>query len=147
MSDTLAARLTRALKARKVSQAALARACGITPPSVSDLVRGQSLAMKADTLLRASTHLRVNPRWLSEGIGPSGLDDDAAAAPKVAEPPAPAYCPPAPFSAATLAALRTLPPHELQRVEAMLVGLIDLVSATGLGESTTPPAPRKVGTR
>lgn len=56
-------------KARGLTQAGLAAACGIKPPSVSDWVSGKSLAIKSENIWDAATYLGVEPRWLATGKG------------------------------------------------------------------------------
>ncbi|AVH36992.1 phage repressor protein [Pseudomonas monteilii] len=54
----------------KVSQAALARACGITPPSVNDWISGKTKTIEGQNLLLAAEFLGVAPKWLATGRGP-----------------------------------------------------------------------------
>lgn len=54
----------------KISQAALARACGIKPPSVHDWVSGKTKSIEGENLLRAAAFLKVSPLWLATGKGP-----------------------------------------------------------------------------
>lgn len=54
----------------KISQAALARACGIKPPSVNDWVSGKTKSIEGENLLRAAAFLKVSPLWLATGKGP-----------------------------------------------------------------------------
>lgn len=56
------------------SSAALARACNVAAPSVSDWLRGKTKTIKAEYLLAASRALRVRPEWLDQGVGPMALD-------------------------------------------------------------------------
>lgn len=52
-----------------VSQAALARACGIKQPSVSDWLSGRTKRLEGANLLAAARLLNVAPDWLSTGRG------------------------------------------------------------------------------
>lgn len=54
----------------KVSQAALARACGIKPPSVNDWLSGKTKTIEGQNLLLAAEFLGVAPKWLATGRGP-----------------------------------------------------------------------------
>lgn len=54
----------------KVSQAALARACGISAPSVNDWLSGKTKSIEGRNLLLAADFLRVLPKWLATGKGP-----------------------------------------------------------------------------
>lgn len=54
----------------KISQAALARACGIKPPSVNDWLSGKTKTIEGQNLLLAADFLGVTPKWLATGRGP-----------------------------------------------------------------------------
>lgn len=66
----------------KVSQAALARACGIRAPSVNDWLSGKTKTIEGQNLLLAADFLKVMPMWLATGRGPmrkdSGAEDHSA---------------------------------------------------------------------
>ena len=53
----------------KVSQAALARACGVKPPSVTDWLSGRTKTLEGKNLLSAAAFLKVSPDWLATGKG------------------------------------------------------------------------------
>lgn len=53
----------------KVSQAALARACGIRAPSVNDWLSGKTKTIEGQNLLLAAEYLKVQPMWLATGRG------------------------------------------------------------------------------
>jgi transcriptional regulator with XRE-family HTH domain len=53
----------------KVSQAALARACSVKPPSVNDWLSGKTKTIEGANLLAAAAHLNVNALWLATGKG------------------------------------------------------------------------------
>lgn len=61
----------------KISQAALARACGIKPPSVNDWVSGKTKSIEGENLLRAAAFLKVSPLWLATGRGAMNASADA----------------------------------------------------------------------
>ncbi|SDQ72425.1 hypothetical protein SAMN04490192_2911 [Pseudomonas lundensis] len=54
----------------KVTQAALARACGIRAPSVNDWISGKTKTIEGQNLLIAADYLKVLPMWLATGKGP-----------------------------------------------------------------------------
>jgi transcriptional regulator with XRE-family HTH domain len=71
MNTTLSERLKEAMKGPpKVTGRALAQACGISAPSVSDWLTGKSKSMVGPNLIAAAELLKVRPKWLAEGIGP-----------------------------------------------------------------------------
>lgn len=53
----------------KISQAAIARACGIKPPSVNDWLSGKTQTIEGSNLLAAAKLLNVSPEWLANGKG------------------------------------------------------------------------------
>lgn len=66
----LATRLRKALDERpELSQADLARACGIKPPSVSDWFNGKTKELSGPNLLEVARRLGVRPDWLATGRG------------------------------------------------------------------------------
>lgn len=67
---TLAKRVRMAIDAKGCSQADLARAVGIKPPSVADWLNGNTKVLRAKTALRAAHFLGVTALWLTEGKGP-----------------------------------------------------------------------------
>lgn len=77
MATTLAERVKLALAGPpKRTQRALADACGIKPPSVNGWVTGETKSIEGSNLIRAAAFLEVNPRWLSDGVGPMRGRDD-----------------------------------------------------------------------
>ena len=71
MATTLKERLELAMKGPpKVTQAAIAKACKIAPPSVSDWMSGKTKTIAGKNLLAAARLLNVNPEWLGTGRGP-----------------------------------------------------------------------------
>lgn len=78
MNSTLAERLVEAMKGPpKVSGVALAKACGVKPPSVSGWRTGDSKTLEGSNLLAAAKMLGVRPEWLASGIGPKHPDHEA----------------------------------------------------------------------
>ena len=53
-----------------MGQAALARACGLSKPTVSNWLGGRTKDLKGPSLLAAAKALKVNPEWLASGKGP-----------------------------------------------------------------------------
>lgn len=71
MKLTLADRIKLALEGPpKKTQAALAKACGVSAPSVNGWTSGESKTLEAANLLKAAAFLEVSPKWLAEGVGP-----------------------------------------------------------------------------
>lgn len=73
--NTLAERLKSVMNETGVRQLDLARACGISAPSVNNWLSGKTRALKGVTLHKAAALLGVNELWLAEGIGPKGRAD------------------------------------------------------------------------
>lgn len=67
---TLAERLNTAMERSGLTQAELARACGVKPPSVNGWLSGKSKYLRGENLLKAAAALRVNQQWLATGEGP-----------------------------------------------------------------------------
>lgn len=61
----------------KISQAALARACGITAPSVNDWLSGKTKTIEGQNLLLAADFLKVLPMWLATGKGAMRKDSSS----------------------------------------------------------------------
>lgn len=66
---SLSERIRTAMDAAGVSQAALARACGVKPPSVSGWLSGKSKFLRGENLLMAARALNVSEDWLATGRG------------------------------------------------------------------------------
>jgi len=66
---TLADRLSTAMKNANISQAELARLCGVKPPSVNGWLSGKSKFLRGENLLKAAEVLRVSEEWLATGQG------------------------------------------------------------------------------
>lgn len=75
--STLAERLKQAI-AREPgrSQAALARAVGVSTASVSDWFNGVTKTLKAESLRKAAAYLGCNRDWLATGFGDPGWIDE-----------------------------------------------------------------------
>lgn len=67
--STLADRLTTAMSERNISQAELARRCGVSQPSVHGWLSGKAKFLRGENLLRAAAALRVSEEWLATGQG------------------------------------------------------------------------------
>ncbi len=77
MKTTLAERVKIAMNGPpKVPGKALAAACGIAAPSVSDWRSGKTQTIEGANLIRASEFLGVRAKWLAEGVGPMREDDE-----------------------------------------------------------------------
>ncbi|WP_197328698.1 LexA family transcriptional regulator [Ralstonia syzygii] len=70
----LSERLQLAMKEAGVSQAELARACGVKPPSVHGWLSGKSKFLRGENLLAAARALNVSQEWLATGKGPMRLE-------------------------------------------------------------------------
>ncbi|WP_407058829.1 S24 family peptidase [Ralstonia syzygii subsp. celebesensis] len=66
----LSERLQLAMREAGVSQADLARACGVKPPSVNGWLSGKSKFLRGENLLAAAKALNVSQAWLATGKGP-----------------------------------------------------------------------------
>jgi len=66
---SMSERLIAAMAASGVSQAALARACGVKPPSVHGWLSGKSKFLRGENLLGAAAALGVSQHWLATGEG------------------------------------------------------------------------------
>lgn len=66
---SLADRLTAAMEASGLTQADLARACQVKPPSVHGWLNGKSKFLRGENLLRAAAALGVSQQWLATGEG------------------------------------------------------------------------------
>ncbi len=67
----LAERLALAMRGPPpVTAAELARACGVSKPSVTNWLNGRTRVLKGASLLAASRKLNVNTDWLAAGRGP-----------------------------------------------------------------------------
>lgn len=51
------------------TQAALARACNVKPPSVNAWISGETQTIEGENLLNAARFFNVNPEWLATGRG------------------------------------------------------------------------------
>lgn len=65
----------------KVTQAALARACGVRAPSVNDWISGKTKTIEGQNLLIAADFLKVLPMWLATGKGPMRRGSDGSVQP------------------------------------------------------------------
>lgn len=73
----LADRLLTAMERAGLSQADLARACDVKPPSVNGWLSGKAKFLRGENLLKASAALGVNEKWLATGEGPMLGSQDA----------------------------------------------------------------------
>ena len=65
----LAERLLKAMEHAGLSQADLARACDVKPPSVNGWLSGKAKFLRGENLLKAAAALGVNQKWLATGEG------------------------------------------------------------------------------
>lgn len=66
----LSERLKKAMAEASISQAELARLCGVKPPSIHGWLSGKSKFLRGENLLKAAKALNVSQQWLANGIGP-----------------------------------------------------------------------------
>ncbi len=76
----LAVRLKAAMVKTGMTQAQLARACGVKPPSVSGWLNGKAKYLKGQNLLAAAKALNVSQDWLATGEGAMLPYDDGLTA-------------------------------------------------------------------
>lgn len=117
-----------------LTQAGLARACGIKGASVSAWMSGKTKKIEGANLLRAAKYLDVNPEWLATGSGPMR----GPATPALNHPPPPAL---PPDEQALLASFRALGAKDRART------LLDLEYKARLAaleaEADPPPIAKK----
>jgi transcriptional regulator with XRE-family HTH domain len=68
-NNTLADRLTLAMKLARVSPTQLARDCELSSVAVHKWLSGKTVALRHETCLKAAAILRVNAEWLNTGRG------------------------------------------------------------------------------
>lgn len=80
----LSERIRAAMAAKGISQAELARAVGVKPPSIHGWLNGKAKFLRGENLLLAATALGVRQEWLATGVGPmtSGNQDAPAETPE-----------------------------------------------------------------
>lgn len=76
-TNSLADRVRLALETSGISQAELARAIGVTPPTISGWLNGSTQTLRSKTALPAAQILGVAPLWLAEGKGPMAAEEQA----------------------------------------------------------------------
>lgn len=81
---SLSERLAIAMDHAGLSQAALARACKVAPPSVNGWLSGKSKFLRGENLLCAAAALGVRQQWLATGDGPMLPSKDERPTPAVA---------------------------------------------------------------
>lgn len=115
--SSLAERLSEALaKKPGASQADLARACGVKPPSVHGWFTGKTKSLKGVSLVRAANFLGVSKEWLSEGRGKRNSTDLEHHAAEITQLDSAAW----PFPAVPREAIEALPPAKLERLQGAL---------------------------
>ena len=66
-----------------VTQADLARACKVKPPSIHGWLSGKSKFLRGENLLTAASALGVSQKWLATGDGPMSASDSNVAAAQI----------------------------------------------------------------
>lgn len=72
--DNWHTRLAKAIELRGTTGAALAKATGNKPASISDWLSGKTKMMGAENAVKTCAFLKINQEWLFFGKGESGLD-------------------------------------------------------------------------
>jgi transcriptional regulator with XRE-family HTH domain len=67
--DSIGARVRWLREQKNMSQASLARALGIKPPSLSEIELNKTKSPSASTLLKIAAILDANPDWIINGRG------------------------------------------------------------------------------
>lgn len=119
---TLAERISQAIEAKGITQAALAKAAGVKPSSVSDWIKGETKSLKALPLVRAAHVLGVSALWLATGEGPMKPHDGHFA---VEETRAPYGRPPWPFPQLSESAICGMARDDRLRLEGALMAAIN----------------------
>lgn len=76
---SISERIRVAMAAAGISQVELARACGVSPPSVHGWLSGKAKYLRGENLLRASKALGVSQDWLATGKGQMEASSDQRA--------------------------------------------------------------------
>ena len=121
--STLSERITMALARRRGgSQAALARACNISGPSVNNWISGRTKTLRGSTMLAAARYLQVRPEWLSTGLGP--MVEGGASVLTLQDAARPPAGPAWPFDTVTPAQWAQLSPPQRAQVEGFIAGVL-----------------------
>jgi transcriptional regulator with XRE-family HTH domain len=138
MSSTLKERMRKAMEGPpRVTGAALARACGIKPPSVSAWLSGHTKSIDGSHLLAAARLLRVRPEWLADGLG--HMREPEPGTPSSQEPTPPPYHQPSAARAKAQTLLGQLQEDQLPEATALLEWLVEKhKKKTGNGGGSHP---------
>lgn len=80
---SLAERLTLAMTRAGITQAELARLCGVKPPSVNGWLSGKAKFLRGENLLQAASALKVSQQWLATGEGPMTIVENTEPGPRI----------------------------------------------------------------
>lgn len=78
--STLQTRIKERMKAKGLSNAQLAAACRVKPPTSFNWASGKTKNIKGEPLLLAAKALGVTPEWLATGLGPMTPDQGPTSA-------------------------------------------------------------------
>jgi len=124
--ETLADRLNRAMKHRKVTKKAdLARACGVKSASVADWFNGETKSLGDKAARAAAKFFRCSRDWIGSGVGQPNWEDEPAS--QAAEEAVKPYTTPP----------RTLPVHELVEQLSQLLEKLDKADRQAAAEDLT----------
>lgn len=79
----LSDRIKIAMHEAGMSQADLARAVGLKPPSVNGWLSGKSRFLRGENLLKAARALNVSQDWLATGHGPMKISESSTTTPQL----------------------------------------------------------------
>lgn len=140
-------RLKRARKERKATQVEVAKAAGISQPTLSDIETGETQELSARSLVGACVFLKVRPEWVMTGKGEMSIgeadhltDDEKQLLKKYRE-----ASPRWRMALQHLAALRSDAQDEVSEGTMVLLAKVaaDAVPDEKLGPEWTSPAARK----
>lgn len=107
---------------RNATQADLAKACGLKPPSIWSWFAGETKSIKGSNLLLAAEYLGVRPKWLAEGIGPM-RDRPSGSAVQASEEP-PIHMPTWPFKTINEDEWKSIPASARNLLEQQIKSLV-----------------------
>ncbi|MFY3460542.1 helix-turn-helix domain-containing protein [Achromobacter xylosoxidans] len=132
--NTLADRLKAAMADAGVRQLDLARATGVSAPSVNNWLSGKTRTLKGVSLVKAAAALGVNDLWLAEGSGPRLRTSGPAPLPKSDES--------WPFRSLSPERYDQLPDYIKGVIEGRVLAEVEAWEARSRPKEDSPPQPR-----